>query len=209
MINKRDPEQYESKRQAILDCAIRCFLRHGLQGASISIICKEARISPGHLYHYFPSKDAIIEQMADDYLSQLHAHFSLHQQGEETATVLLSEIWSMREWSDLTNCRILFELLAEAGRNEKMRTLLKEHSNSVRKLLMETIKAGQMRGEVDQNLDPNHTSAVLLAVLDSAAMLPLRADNISFEKSRQLITTMVRRFLQAGATSEKCEAVSG
>jgi len=197
MINKRDPEQYESKRQEILDCAMRCFLRHGLQGASISIICKEAGISPGHLYHYFSSKDAIIEQMADDYLSQLHAHFSLHQEGEETATVLLSEIWSMREWSDLTNCRILFELLAEAGRNEKMRILLKEHSNNVRKLLMETIKAGQMRGEVDLSLDPDHSSAVLLAVLDSAAMLPLRADNISFEKSRQLITTMVRRFLQA------------
>jgi len=197
MIHKRDPEQYESKKQAILDCAMRCFLRHGLQGASISIICKEAGISPGHLYHYFPSKDAIIEQMADDYLSQLHAHFSLHQQGEQTATVLLSEIWSMQEWSDLTNCRILFELLAEAGRNEKICALLKEHSNSVRKLLMETIKAGQMRGEVDPNLDPNHASAVLLAVLDSAAMLPLRADNVSFEKSRQLITTMVRRFLQA------------
>jgi len=209
MIRKRDAGQYESKRQAILDCAMRCFLRHGLQGASISIICKETGISPGHLYHYFSSKDAIIEQMADDYLSQLHAHFSLHQQGEQTATVLLSEIWSMREWSDLTNCRILFDLLAEAGRNEKIRILLKKHSDDVRKLLMETIKAGQMRGEVDPNLDPNHAGAVLLAVLDSVAMLPLRTDDITFEESRQLITTMVRRFLQAKTTSEKCEAVFG
>lgn len=75
MVRKVVPEQHEGKRQEILAAAHRCFLRNGLQGASISMICKEAGMSPGHLYHYFPSKEAIIEQMADDYLAQLHGHF--------------------------------------------------------------------------------------------------------------------------------------
>ncbi|EFG4742194.1 helix-turn-helix transcriptional regulator, partial [Escherichia coli] len=57
MVRKRVPEQHEGRRQEILAAAHRCFLRHGLQGASISMICKEAAMSPGHLYHYFPSKD--------------------------------------------------------------------------------------------------------------------------------------------------------
>ena len=50
MVRKRVPEQHEGRRQEILAAAHRCFLRHGLQGASISMICKEAAMSPGHLY---------------------------------------------------------------------------------------------------------------------------------------------------------------
>jgi len=196
MVRKRIPEQHEKKRQEILAVAHECFLRHGLQGASIAMICKEAGMSPGHLYHYFPSKDAIIEQMADDYLSLLHAHFSGHAEGESTATILLSELWSMKGWDEVAHCRILFELLAEAGRNERIRAILRENTDGVRALLMETLKAGQSRGEVDPDLDPKHTSAVLVAILDAAPMLPLMVSDISFEESRKLITTMVSRFLQ-------------
>ncbi|MDC9622868.1 TetR/AcrR family transcriptional regulator [Xenorhabdus sp. XENO-7] len=196
MVRKRDPEQHEGKRQEILAAAHRCFLRNGLQGASISMICKEAAMSPGHLYHYFPSKDTIIEQMANDYLSQLHAHFSSHAEGEQTATVLLSELWSMKGWDDLSHCRILFELLAEAGRNERIRAILKENTDGVRELLSATLKAGQSRGEVDPELDPQHTSAVLVAILDAAPMLPLMTSDINFDESRKLITTMVSRFLR-------------
>lgn len=196
MARKLVPEQHEGKRREILAAAHRCFLRHGLQGASISMICKEAGISPGHLYHYFPSKEAIVEQMADDYLSALHAHFSGHEEGEATATVLLSELWSMQGWGELTHCRILFELLAEAGRNEKIHAILKKNTDGVRQLLSAALKVGQAQGEVDPDLDPQHTSAVLVAVLDAAPMLPLMAPDIGFEESRALITTMVGRFLR-------------
>lgn len=196
MARKLVPEQHEGKKREILDAAHRCFLRHGLQGASISMICKEAGMSPGHLYHYFPGKDAIVEQMADDYLSNLHAHFGGHSNDEGTATVLLSELWSMKGWDDLAHCRILFELLAEAGRNEKIHAILKSNTDGVRQLLAETLKAGQTRGDVDPGLDPEHTSAVLVAVLDAAPMLPLMTTGIDFEESRKLITTMVSRFLQ-------------
>lgn len=196
MVRKRVPAQHEGKRQEILAAAHSCFLRHGLQGASISMICKKAAMSPGHLYHYFPSKDAIIEQMADDYLAQLHAHFSGHAEGSQTSTVLLSELWSMKGWDDLSHCRILFELLAEAGRNEKIHAILQENTNGVRQLLAATLIAGQRRGEVDPGLDPQHASAVLVAVLDAVPMLPLLVPGIDFEESRALITTMIDRFLR-------------
>lgn len=196
MVRKVVPEQYEGKRKEILAAAHRCFLRHGLQGASISMICKEAGMSPGHLYHYFPSKDAIVEQMADDYLTTLHAHFSAHGEDEATATVLLSELWSMDGWDDLAHCRITFELLAEAGRNETIRKIMIDNTSSVRRLLSETLRAGQARGDVDPAFDPDQTSAVLVSILYAAPMLPLIATNVDFGVSRDLITTMIRRFLQ-------------
>lgn len=191
-----NPEKYEEKRAEILEAAHRCFLRHGLQGASISIICKEAGIGPGHLYHYFENKEAIVEAMASDYLARLHGHFGRHPEGQDTPTVLLSELWSMADWQDLDHCRILFELLAEAGRSERIREIMRENMDGIRELLARTLAAGQTRGEVDPALDPGHTSAVLVAVLDAASTLPLRAPELDFATSRELFATMVRRFLK-------------
>lgn len=196
MARKLNPEQHDGKRHELLEAAHRCFLRHGIQGASISMICKEAGISPGHLYHYFPSKDAIVEQMADEYLSKLHGYFGRHQQSGDVATILLSEIWSMESWDDVAHCRILFELLAEAGRNERIREILTRNTDGVRSLLSDTLRAGQARGEVDPDLDPDHTSAMLVAIIDAAPMLPLMVPGISFDESRKLVTTMVSRFLK-------------
>lgn len=102
----------------------------------------------------------------------------------------------MSGWDDLAHCQILFELLAEAGRNEKIHAILQANTDGVRQLLAETLKAGQARGEVDAGLDPKHASAVLVAVLDAAPMLPLMTSDIAFDESRKLITTMIDRFLR-------------
>ena len=50
-----------AKRQQILDGARRCFLSHGFDGASINDIVKNAGVSKGTLYAYFPSKEKLFE----------------------------------------------------------------------------------------------------------------------------------------------------
>src|SRR5260221_11274361 len=69
-MRKVDPVKHEKKRQDILEAAGRCFVRDGFRGASTSDICAEAKISPGHLYHYFASKEAIMAAMAEANLDQ-------------------------------------------------------------------------------------------------------------------------------------------
>src|ERR1700761_2099565 len=65
LVRKVDPVKHEQKRRDILDAAFRCFIKDGFHGASTTQICAAAKISPGHLYHYFPSKEAIVEAMVD------------------------------------------------------------------------------------------------------------------------------------------------
>ena len=43
------------------------------------------------------------------------------REGGDVTTVLLSKIWSMKGWGDTGHCQILFELPAEARRNERIR----------------------------------------------------------------------------------------
>jgi AcrR family transcriptional regulator len=50
-----------NKRDAVLASAIRCFAANGLAGTGIRDIARGAGLTEGTLYHYFPSKDALID----------------------------------------------------------------------------------------------------------------------------------------------------
>src|SRR3546814_1079723 len=91
-MRKLDPVKHEEKRREILNAAERCFVRDGLQGASISSICAEARISPGHLYHYFASKEAIVSAMIEVRLEEAAARFAKLAEGADVLSALFCEI---------------------------------------------------------------------------------------------------------------------
>ena len=59
------PDTQRARREHILDAAERCFARSGFHRCTMQDICKEASVSPGALYVYFSSKEALIAGMAD------------------------------------------------------------------------------------------------------------------------------------------------
>src|SRR5260370_23132410 len=59
-MRRADVQRQSDRRLEILDAAQRCFARSGFHGASMQEICAEAEMSPGNLYRYFPSKEALI-----------------------------------------------------------------------------------------------------------------------------------------------------
>src|SRR5262245_63469351 len=59
-------ERRDQQMHRIMDAAKVCFVRFGFQGASMHQICAEAGMSPGALYRYFPSKEAIIEAIVEN-----------------------------------------------------------------------------------------------------------------------------------------------
>jgi TetR/AcrR family transcriptional regulator, repressor for uid operon len=57
---KLKPNIQRARREHILDAAERCFGRAGFHRTTMHDICKEAAVSPGALYVYFDSKEALI-----------------------------------------------------------------------------------------------------------------------------------------------------
>jgi AcrR family transcriptional regulator len=57
---KLKPHIQRARREHILEAAERCFARSGFHRTTMQDICKEAAISPGALYVYFDSKEALI-----------------------------------------------------------------------------------------------------------------------------------------------------
>lgn len=56
------------KRQALLDIALECFIKNGLNQTSVNDIIQNAGIAKGTFYHYFPSKEALILELRGQYM---------------------------------------------------------------------------------------------------------------------------------------------
>ena len=57
---KLKPDTQRARREHILEAAELCFARAGFHRTTMQDICKEAAVSPGALYVYFDSKEALI-----------------------------------------------------------------------------------------------------------------------------------------------------
>ena len=63
--NRPDDEAQAERRARILDAAERCFVRSGFHRTTMQDVAAEARMSPGNLYRYCPSKDAMAAGLAE------------------------------------------------------------------------------------------------------------------------------------------------
>jgi TetR/AcrR family transcriptional regulator, repressor of fatR-cypB operon len=55
----RPPERAD-RRESILDAALECFVERGFYGTAIPEIAAKAEIAAGTIYHYFESKEALV-----------------------------------------------------------------------------------------------------------------------------------------------------
>ena len=62
---KLKPEVQHARREHILDAAEKCFAHSGFHRTSIQDICRQAAVSPGALYVYFDSKEALIAGISE------------------------------------------------------------------------------------------------------------------------------------------------
>lgn len=56
-------EQTEKRRQAILLSSLDLFVHKGYHGTTVRDIAKRSEVSVGLLFHYFPTKQAILEEL--------------------------------------------------------------------------------------------------------------------------------------------------
>jgi len=190
-----DPVKHEQKRRDILGAAMRCFIKDGFHGASTTHICAAAKISPGHLYHYFPSKEAIVEAMVDMGLQSAAKEFGKISAAPDFIEALIDYL----ERSSLRHrtAQVLgLDALAEAARNPQFAGIVEKHASASRNLLVDLIGKAQHEGQLDPELDPAATANILLAIVDGARAMPIRTPSLDIEQSLAHLRTLLSRFLR-------------
>jgi AcrR family transcriptional regulator len=64
--------QATDTRDRIVEIAARLFHEQGYNGTGVSTILREADVNSGSLYHYFPSKEALLVAVLERYRLMLH-----------------------------------------------------------------------------------------------------------------------------------------
>jgi len=69
---------HTNKRQAILDTALDLFCERGFHGTPTSMITREAGVATGTLFHYFRTKEALIETLYLDIKGEMREALYAH-----------------------------------------------------------------------------------------------------------------------------------
>src|SRR3569832_1487481 len=117
---ERKMSKADARRDEILLGAAACFNEKGVRGASIADICERLGISPGHLYYYFKSKEAIVLALLEQFREQSLAEQHEIAERPDALDYLLSSDFFERNRcmpAGQFDLPVLWELYGEAARS--------------------------------------------------------------------------------------------
>jgi AcrR family transcriptional regulator len=155
----------EEKRRLILGAAVRVFARKGFHAARVGDIAEEAGVAHGLLYHYFASKDEVLETVFRETWADLLAAIHDVEGAEEPAREQLRRVAAilLRSWRrqpDLV--RVLVNEIARSG--DLSRRV--DEIRSVFAAIERIIVRGQSEGEFRSELDPRLAATIVYGALE-------------------------------------------
>ncbi len=166
---KLKPQEIEQRRREIVEAARACFIRSGFHQTTTDEICHEAAITPGGLYHYFPSKEEIIKAVVEEANQRtLQVMESTAAQSPDPRSALRSVgaffFRSVYE-PDFDNvARLDLETWNESLLNQELARILEEGRAATQKALAAVIQEAIDRGEYNPKVDPRGLANLFVAI---------------------------------------------
>lgn len=196
-MRKVDPERQEAKRRQIVDAAVECFARRGFHATTTAEICAAAGMSPGNLFHYFDSKDAIIQAIAEEDQRETAAMFAQLEDVDDVLAGLIAMAEAAVALStDQVYARISIEVAAEATRNPKITALFAANEAQTKDALVRLLKRGADRGQIDSALNAEVAAAWLIALLDGAIGRAVMDPAFDVQAHAPMLRVLIERFLR-------------
>jgi AcrR family transcriptional regulator len=153
------------KRRLILRAAITVFARSGYHTSRVSDVAKEAGVAYGLVYHYFGSKEDLLQTIFRRTWSRmLEAVEAIEQEGaparEQLAGVARIVLGSWETDPDLVRV-----LVREVARSPQLGREVDEIEHAFA-ALERIVKTGQERGELRAGLDPRFAAWTLYGALE-------------------------------------------
>lgn len=198
-----DPSIALARREQVLTAAADCFRRKGFHAAGMAEISRTAGMSAGHIYNYFESKEAIIESIIEKDMEEMFSIFEdFEGQPQDTLTVLLNGLnIGVQRHMDTGACAVDLEMLAEAGRNNKVATLLRDADtqarNKMRQLLTSERSVIKDIDEVELESRINVIFSALAGLLLRKVLYPELTEETVLIALRPAIKTLLMPFDKA------------
>ncbi len=171
---KVSEEHLEARRQQIIDAAVQCFARAGIHGTSLDDIRLAADLSRGAVYHYFKSKEDIIEALRERSLEEDEqlADDSQESRPDLPEWMRALEMGMKRNLQTPGNVdtRVAMFLWAEALLSERVLNSQRALFKPWRDRMPGLVQQSQEAGAVNPELDPDAVIFVLAAIAIGATV---------------------------------------
>jgi AcrR family transcriptional regulator len=142
------------KRRQILDAAIRVFARQGFHATRVSDIADEAGVAYGLVYHYFKSKEEVLNELFTERWSLLLAAIDEADSGdrpprEKLETVAAFIIESYRHDPELMKVIIVEVTRAANSFGQTHLREIRRAYDSIARIVEEGQESGAFRSDID------------------------------------------------------------
>lgn len=185
-----------ARRQQIIDAAYRCFAAKGFHQTTMRDIYEEAQLSPGAVYHYFDSKDAIIQASIEfDYarsldlfeaanrsdapLNAIHELVDFFFRGLESASALGAGRVNVQGWG-------------EALINPPLLATLRGALDRYLAALAQLVERAQTLGQIDPALDPHAVGRILLSLYYGLELQKALDDTVEIARYAAAVKSLLR-----------------
>lgn len=172
------------RRSRILDAAERCFVRSGFHRTTMQDVAAEAGMSPGNLYRYFRSKDAMAVGLAERDRARVNADFAALTNAEDFVGSFAALGRKHFEDEPRDRAVLCLEIWAEATRNQTFAAVTEEFDRDVIGRMSSLFGLAQERGDIPAHVDPEALAVVIVTLGDG--LFVRRAVSPKFDPEREV-----------------------
>ncbi len=143
------------KRRLLLEAAVRVFARRGFHAARVGDIAEEAGVAHGLLYHYFSSKEEVLETIFRETWADLLAAVRDVEESGEPAQEQLRQVAAilLRSWRrDPDLVRVLVRGVARSSELDRRVGDVGDAFAAIERIVRRGQEAGELRSELDARL---------------------------------------------------------
>lgn len=193
-------DRQADRRRQILEAAVKVFAQKGFHASRVGDIAEEAGIAYGLVYHYFESKEDLLETIFRTTWTEMLARVHEVEQAKVPAAEAVRQVTALilRTWRrDPDLVRVL---VREVTRNQHVQREVEEITSAM-EALERIVRKGQESGEFRSDLDARLAAAIFYGALEEVlsgwvlGQLPDRDEDIT--RAEQNVVTVLTGGLRA------------
>jgi TetR/AcrR family transcriptional regulator, fatty acid metabolism regulator protein len=192
------------RRRQILDAAIRVFARQGFHSCRVSDIADEAGVAYGLVYHYFNSKDEVMNELFDERWSLLLQAIAEIDTRSISGREKLGEVAGFIIDSYRHDPELMKVIIVEVTRaaNSFGQTHLPEISqayDSIAKIVTGAQESGEFRDDIDPAFASMWFYGAIEQLLSGWVFGLIPGADADFDRAREMVVETICGGLEAGA----------
>lgn len=158
--------QQEERRARILDAAERCFVRAGFHRTTMQDICREAGVSPGALYIWFQSKEALIAGIAARNRDEVLSSFAALATADDFVAGMRRVLADCILNHPPQKAVLCLEIGAEATRNPAVAETLSRFDKTVLQALTDILDKAVREGRIAPTMPTKELAEAMHVIAD-------------------------------------------